>query len=56
MKRTCIILLVVIAIIENFSIEIGNDTNGLPARKYILEANPLALAICSDRISSLAFR
>lgn len=34
---------ILIAIIENFSIEVGNDTDGLPARKYILEANPLGI-------------
>ncbi len=34
---------VLIAIIENFSIEVGADTNGDPTRKYILEANPLGL-------------
>lgn len=34
---------ILIAIIENFSIEIGKDTDGSPARKYILEANPLGI-------------
>ena len=34
---------ILIAIIENFSIEIEKDTDGLPARKYILEANPLGI-------------
>lgn len=34
---------VLIAIIENFSIEVGTDNNGDPTRKYILEANPLGL-------------
>lgn len=34
---------VLVAIIENFSIEVGVDSKGIPARKYILEANPLGL-------------
>lgn len=34
---------VLVAIIENFSIEVGTDKDGLPVRKYILEANPLGL-------------
>ena len=34
---------ILIAIIENFSIEIGKDTDGSPTRKYILEANPLGI-------------
>ncbi|MFR9546114.1 MAG: ATP-binding protein [Rikenellaceae bacterium] len=34
---------VLIAIIENFSIEVGVDSDGIPTRKYILEANPLGL-------------
>lgn len=34
---------VLIAIIENFSIEIGKDIDGMPSRKYILEANPLGI-------------
>lgn len=32
---------VLIAVIENFSIEVGVDKNGDPMRKYILEASPL---------------
>lgn len=32
---------VLIAVIENFSIEVGVDRNGEPMRKYILEASPL---------------
>ena len=32
---------VLIAIIENFSIEVGADKEGNATRKYILEANPL---------------
>ncbi|NCB75032.1 MAG: ATP-binding protein [Clostridia bacterium] len=34
---------VLIAIIENFSIEVGVTSEGSPRRKYILEANPLGL-------------
>lgn len=34
---------VLIAIIENFTIEVGHDTAGEPTRKYILEANPLGI-------------
>lgn len=34
---------VLIAIIENFSIEVGTDKEGNATRKYILEANPLGL-------------
>lgn len=34
---------VLIAIIENFSIEVGTNKVGDPTRKYILEANPLGL-------------
>lgn len=34
---------VLIAIIENFSIEVGVDPSGSPIRKYILEANPIGL-------------
>lgn len=34
---------VLIAIIENFSIEVGADKEGNATRKYILEANPLGL-------------
>ena len=34
---------VLIAIIENFTIEVGHDTEGEPTRKYILEANPLGI-------------
>lgn len=34
---------VLIAIIENFSIEVGVDKDGNATRKYILEANPLGL-------------
>ena len=34
---------ILIAIIENFSIEIGKDTTETPVRKYILEANPLGI-------------
>lgn len=34
---------VLVAIIENFSIEVGVDRSGKPSRKYILEANPLGL-------------
>lgn len=34
---------VLIAIIENFSIEVGVDSSNNPTRKYILEANPLGL-------------
>lgn len=32
---------VLIAVIENFSIEVGTDRDGEPTRKYILEASPL---------------
>jgi len=32
---------VLIAVIENFSIEVGTDRDGEPVRKYILEASPL---------------
>lgn len=34
---------ILIAIIENFSIEIGKDSTETPVRKYILEANPLGI-------------
>lgn len=34
---------ILIAIIENFSIEIGKEIDGSPTRKYILEANPLGI-------------
>lgn len=34
---------ILIAVIENFSIEIGKDTTETPVRKYILEANPLGI-------------
>lgn len=34
---------VLIAIIENFSIEVGTSVDGSATRKYILEANPLGL-------------
>lgn len=34
---------VLIAIIENFSIEVGGDSSDNPMRKYILEANPIGL-------------
>lgn len=34
---------VLIAIIENFNIEVGTNIDGLPKRKYILEANPLGI-------------
>lgn len=34
---------VLIAIIENFNIEVGINTDGMPTRKYILEANPLGI-------------
>lgn len=34
---------VLIAIIENFNIEVGINTGGEPVRKYILEANPLGI-------------
>jgi len=34
---------VLIAIIENFTIEVGHDVEGEPTRKYILEANPLGI-------------
>lgn len=34
---------VLIAIIENFTIEVSHDTEGEPTRKYILEANPLGI-------------
>lgn len=32
---------ILIAVIENFSIEVGVDKTGVPMRKYILEASPL---------------
>ena len=34
---------VLIAIIENFNIEVGINSDGTPNRKYILEANPLGI-------------
>lgn len=34
---------VLMAIIENFNIEVGINAEGLPTRKYILEANPLGI-------------
>ena len=34
---------VLIAIIENFNIEVGVSHDGTPSRKYILEANPLGI-------------
>ena len=34
---------ILIAIIENFSIEVGVDKNGAPTRKYLIEANPLGV-------------
>jgi DNA helicase HerA-like ATPase len=34
---------VLIAIIENFNIEVGVSQNGEPSRKYVLEANPLGI-------------
>ena len=34
---------VLVAIIENFSIEVSTDKDGIADRKYILEANPLGL-------------
>lgn len=34
---------IMIAIIENFSIEVGTGVTGEPTRKYILEANPLGI-------------
>lgn len=34
---------ILLAIIENFSIEIGKDSTETPVRKYILEANPLGI-------------
>ena len=34
---------VLIAMIENFSIEVGVNSQDVPTRKYILEANPLGL-------------
>ena len=34
---------VLIAIIENFNIEVGVNQSGEPNRKYILEANPLGI-------------
>ena len=34
---------VLIAIIENFTIEVGHNAEGEPTRKYILEANPLGI-------------
>ena len=36
---------ILIAVIENFSIEVGVDRNNEPTRKYILEASPLG-TIC----------
>ena len=39
---------ILIAVIENFSIEVGVDRNGDPMRKYILEASPLG-TICEGR-------
>lgn len=34
---------ILIAIIENFSIEVGTDKDGDPTRKYMIEANPLGV-------------
>lgn len=34
---------VLMAIIENFNIEVGTNVEGVPNRKYILEANPLGI-------------
>jgi DNA helicase HerA-like ATPase len=34
---------ILIAIIENFSIEVSNDKDGKPTRKYLIEANPLGI-------------
>jgi DNA helicase HerA-like ATPase len=34
---------ILIAIIENFSIEVGTDKDGNPTRKYMIEANPLGV-------------
>lgn len=34
---------VLIAIIENFTIEVGKNSDGEPKRQYILEANPLGI-------------
>lgn len=34
---------IMIAIIENFTIEVGVDNNENPSRKYIIEANPLGM-------------
>lgn len=34
---------VLIAIIENFNIEVGVGHDGIPSRKYVLEANPLGI-------------
>ena len=34
---------VLIAIIENFNIEVGISHDGMPSRRYILEANPLGI-------------
>ena len=34
---------VLIAIIENFNIEVGISHDGTPSRRYILEANPLGI-------------
>ena len=34
---------VMIAVIENFTIEVTNTPGGEPKRKYILEANPLGI-------------
>lgn len=34
---------ILIAIIENFSIEVGTDKDNNPTRKYLIEANPLGI-------------
>ena len=34
---------ILIAIIENFSIEVGVDKDNNPTRKYLIEANPLGI-------------
>ena len=34
---------IMIAMIENFTIEVGIDKNENPSRKYIIEANPLGM-------------
>lgn len=34
---------ILIAIIENFSIEVGIDKDNNPTRKYLIEANPLGI-------------